>query len=229
MSLQELRNSPGQDPGPDYSKAVQTLDRLGAAFQTLSVFLLSAPSQDLLDQVCQPELLDQWPGTPSPYRAQGTAHLVASNAWQETQAQVKQDYNSLFVGPEAMLAPPYESVHRSQERLIFEQETFVVRAAYAEFDLAAPHLNQEPDDHIGLELAFLGTLAERALDAIEENNLTALDTILAATSSFLHQHLLRWGPDFFTLVQEHATTEFYRGVSALGLGVLEDAARSFDL
>lgn len=222
--MSPVREHQGLDPSPDFSGLAQTLDRLGAAFHTLSVLLLAAPSQDLLNQVCQPELLEQWPGAPSPYRAQGIAHLVASNAWHETHALVKADYNALFVGPESMLAPPYESVHRSQEQLVFEQETFVVRAAYAEFDLAAPKLNQEPDDHIGLEFSFLAALAERALNAIDAADLPRVTTILAALSGFFTHHVLQWGPDFFAMVQEHAETEFYRGVSALSLGILEDAA-----
>lgn len=225
----------------DLGELAQTLDRLAAGFQTLSSFLLAAPHQEVLDQVRTQEMLDDWPGHTGPERTKGVAHLLKSAAIEETAQDIAADYNQLFVGPERTKAPPYESVHLSEEKLVFEQQTFAVRAAYAQFDLAAPKLNQEPDDHIGLELSFLATLGQRALDqlaAISDHHLaqgqtpaelTELNTTLAAMFSFLDQHLLRWAPMLFTLIDEHAETEFYRGVAGLGLGVLEDAARSFNL
>lgn len=224
------------------------LDRLGASFHTLSTFLLAPPSQELLDQVRTAEMLQDWPSKECQDRTEGIAQLLASKEKQEDETTIRHDFNALFVGPERMKAAPYESVHLSQENLVFEQQTFVVRAAYAEFDLAAPKLNQEPDDHIGLELAFLSALAQKALDSLdsiaalsdkglstEESNPEAttevanLNKILSAMHSFLEQHLLLWGSTFFNLLQEHSTTEFYRGVGSLGLGVLEDAGASFSL
>lgn len=56
------------------------------------------------------------------------------------------DYHRLFVGPGTMLAPPWESVHPSDEGLTFQDETLQVRQAYAEFGLTAPAVNREPDD-----------------------------------------------------------------------------------
>ena len=231
----------------DLNALAQTLDQLTAGFQTLSSFLLRAPDQEVLDQVRTQEMLQDWPGLPGPERTLGVGHLLESAALGETAKEVASDYNTLFVGPERTKAAPYESVHLSEEKLIFEQQTFAVRAAYAEFGLAAPKLNQEPDDHIGLELGFLAMLGQRALDCIADSSATSsvqsaerspqeleqqvqeLNKVLAAIFSFLDLHVLRWAPAFFTLVNEQAETEFFRGVGALGLGVLEDAARSFNL
>ena len=155
--------------------------------------------------------------------AEGLALLAESLAAGESEVDIRQDYNQLFVGPERMTAPPYESVHRSQERLIFEQETFLVRAAYAEFGLAAPRLNQDPDDHIGLELSFVGTLCVRGLDALDAGDDVELSRLLEGARSFLEAHLLAWGPTCFAQIEAHAKTAFYRGVGALGRGILVDA------
>lgn len=224
------------------------LDRLSASFHTLSTFLLAPPSQALLDQVRTPEMLQDWPSKDCSSRTEGIGQLLASKEKQEDETTIRHDFNALFVGPERMKAAPYESVHLSQENLVFEQQTFVVRAAYAEFDLAAPKLNQEPDDHIGLELAFLSTLGQKALDSLDviatlsdkglssdqttpevQAEVANLNKVLSAMHSFLEQHLLQFGPTFFTLLQDHGATEFYRGVGSLGLGVLEDAGASFSL
>lgn len=226
----------------DLDELAVTLDRLAAAFGTLSAFLLKPPTAQVLDQVRQPELLEQWPCHPCTDREAGINLMLASRT--EDELAIRDDFNRLFVGPERMLAAPYESVHLSADKLIFEQQTFVVRAAYAQFDLAAPRLNQDPDDHIGLELEFLAALANRALDILDsyeetdsedtnkgtrEAQVADLNRHLSAMHSFLSTHLLAWGDTFFSLVQEHAQTEFFRGVGTLGHGVLDDAANAFSL
>lgn len=203
------------------------LDRMAAAFTALSSLLLAAPEQDTLDQVRDAELLAQWPGRPCPESRDGITALTESAAGGEDARDVRRDHAQLFVGPERMAAAPYESVHLSEERLIFEQETFLVRAAYAAFDLAAPRLNQEPDDHIGLEMGFIGALCVRGLDAIDDADDTELRRVLAAIAAFLDTHLLAWGPQCLTLVVDHAQTAFYRGVGSLGLALMVDAERTF--
>ena len=205
----------------------QDLDRMAAAFTTLSRVLLASPTQDVLDQLRDAELLAQWPGRPSAESRDGIAALLESGRLEEDARDVRRDFTQLFVGPERMTAPPYESVHRSEDRLIFEQDTFVVRAAYAEFGLAAPRLNQEPDDHIGLEMAFIGELCVRGLDALDSADHAELARVVAAIARFLDEHLLAWGPQCLTLIASEATTSFYRGVAALGQGLLSDAGRTF--
>ena len=214
-------------PSATATSVAEDLDRMAAAFTALSRVLLAPPEQDVLDQLRDAELLAQWPGRPSAETRDGVAALVDSARCGEDALAVRRDFAQLFVGPERMTAPPYESVHRSQDKLIFEQDTFVVRAAYAEFGLAAPRLNQEPDDHIGLEMAFVGELCVRGLDALDSADTVELARIQAAITRFLDEHLLVWGPQCLTLVATEATTSFYRGVAALSLGLLPDAGRTF--
>lgn len=203
------------------------LDRMAAAFTALSRVLLAPPEQDVLDQLRDAELLAQWPGRPCAESRSGVAALVESGRAGEDARDVRRDFVQLFVGPGPMAAPPYGSVHSSQDRLIFEEDTFAVRAAYAEFGLAAPRLNQEPDDHIGLEMAFVAELCVRGLDALDSADDAALTRVLAAIARFLDEHLLAWGPQCLTLITTEATTSFYRGMGELGLGLLSDAGRTF--
>ena len=58
------------------------------------------------------------------------------------------------------------------------------------------------------------------MDAGDED---ATDAALAAQESFLTEHTLVWGPQCLDLVREHARTDFYRGVGALGAGLLAHA------
>lgn len=203
------------------------LDRFAGAFTVLSGLLSTSSGIAVLDRVRAAELLADWPLADDPDCARGVGLLRQSAEAAEDEALVRRDYNRLFYGPGPMLAPPYESVHRSDEHLVFELETMQVRAAYAEFDLAAPRLNKEPDDHLGLELGFLGTLCVRAMDAIDAGDDAELFRVLTGVQEFLDAHLLEWGPQCLTQAAEGATTFFYQGVAALGLGTLRCARDTF--
>ena len=203
------------------------LDRFAGAFTTLSRLLLAAPAAAVLAQVRDPGLLAEWPLPDEPECRRGVALLGESAAAREAEAKIRRDYNRLFVGPERLKAPPYESVHRSPDHLVFDRETLEVRAAYAQFGLAAPRLNQEPDDHIGLELGFLATLCVRGLDALESDDDGELTRVLDALAAFLRDHVLLWAPRCLTQVAEGSATYFYQGVAALGLGTLARAREAF--
>jgi putative dimethyl sulfoxide reductase chaperone len=211
----------------DRGALARTLDDFAAAFTTLSSLLVSAPAAPVLDRVRDAELLREWPLPGHPDCRRGTALLAESATAREQESLVRRDYNRLFRGPERMKAPPYESVHRSKEHLVFEQETMQVRAAYAEFGLTAPRLGAEPDDHIGLELSFVATLAVHGMDAMEAGDDLELARVLRALVAFLDEHLLAWAPRCLAQAADGSTTLFYQGVAALGLGTLELARATF--
>ena len=204
-----------------------TLDRFAGAFTALSGLLVTSSGEAVLDRVRAPELLADWPLPADPDCARGVDLLRESSTAGEDEALVRRDFNRLFYGPGPMLAPPYESVHRSDEGLVFEQETMQVRAAYAQFQLAAPRLNKEPDDHLGLELGFLAELCVRAMDAVDADDDLELTRLLVGVQNFLDDHLLIWGPQCLTQAADGAQTFFYRGVAALGIGTLRQAQITF--
>lgn len=202
------------------------LDRFAAAFAALSRLTLAAPSEGVLESVRDESVLPAWPFDDAD-SARGVSLLAESRIAREHADAVRSDYNRLFFGPDRMIAPPYESVHRSDERLVFERETLQVRAAYAEFGLAAPRLNREPDDHLGLELDFLATLCVRAMDALDAGDEATLGHVLDGVARFLAEHLLVWGPTVLSQAAAGARTYFYQGVAAMGLGCLAQAEQAF--
>ncbi|GIG34771.1 TorD/DmsD family molecular chaperone [Cellulomonas pakistanensis] len=197
------------------------LDDLAGCSVLVSRLLLAAPDADLLARLREPGLMDAWPLTDE--RSRAGAALVARGAGADLDA-VRRDHQALFVGPGPLLAPPYESVHRGRERLLFEAPTFEVRAAYRAFDRVAPALNREPDDHLGLELDFVAHLALRVLDAVDAGDEPRADATLVALREFLADHVLTWGADCLALVEDRARTDFFRGVALLGAGLLAFAA-----
>ncbi|MFD1507400.1 molecular chaperone TorD family protein [Georgenia yuyongxinii] len=202
------------------------LDAFAGAFTALAQLLRSAPDEQVLAGLRDPQLLAEWPIEDVDCQ-RGTALLAESVGAREDVGRIRRDYNRLFFGPEKMKAPPYESVHRSDEHLLFERETMQVRAAYATFGLAAPRLNREPDDHIALELEFVGTLCVRGLDALETGDEAELALVVRGICAFLDEHLLAWAPRCLTQAANASTTFFYQGVAALGLGTLTRARAVF--
>ena len=132
------------------------------------------------------------------------------------------DFHRLFIGPGRLLAPPWESVYLSPDHLLFETQTRAVRTWYARFGLEAPNLRQEPDDHLGLELAFMLHLNILGLHAVEAGEPGRVRELLTAQRTFLNDHLLRWAPLCLSRVVEHADTDAYRGLAYLAAGTLRE-------
>ena len=134
------------------------------------------------------------------------------------------DYTRLMIGPDRVLAPPWESVYYSEERLVFNAQTSQVRAWYLRFQLEVENRYQEPDDHLGLELAFVAHLARQALVALNQDDLTTFENLIAAQREFLANHLSNWGPEWCNLAYTHAHTDFLRGIALLTKGILAEIA-----
>ncbi len=157
--------------------------------------------------------------------AKGLTPSLTNRALQEMQT----DYVRLFIGPGRVLAPPWESVYFSEDRLVFQEQTLQVRNWYRRFGLEPEKLHKEPDDHIGLEISFVAYLARLAFEALAEQDEEEFEQLLEAQRQFLSEHLLKWGPYWCDLVLEHAQTEFYQGLALLTRGALLAMAQQFDI
>lgn len=129
--------------------------------------------------------------------------------------RLRWDFTRLFVGPDRLPAPPWESAYRDEDRLLFTEDTLAVRAAYLRQGLRVANFQREADDHISLELAFMYETCRSAAEAAERGETESFRTVLAEQSRFLDEHLLRWVPAFSTDVVRHAETDFYRGMAQI--------------
>ena len=189
------------------------------------------PEKDWLQSLIDGDLF-----TEAPFAAEQPdviAALAALRTWSEQQRaglsgaafdEIRVDYTRLFIGPGVVIAPPWESVHFSEERLTFQQQTLEVREWYRRFGLQAEKIYQEPDDHIGLQIEFVAHLARRGLAAVEQHDSAALEIALQAQRDFMTEHLFRWAPAWSDLVEKNAQTDFYRGMAQLCKGVLLETA-----
>jgi TorA maturation chaperone TorD len=181
------------------------------AYRFLATLYLDQPSPAWLAELARTGVLDEFPlpVTDGLDLIRAAAGRLAAG---ETDGrEFRADYDQLFIGPGHLPAPPWESVYRTDEHLVFDWPTLEVRAAYRQMGLTVAKPS-DPDDHIGLELLFLATLAERE---------AAGDTGAAeAGQQFLQEHLLQWAPAFCADVVAHAQTDLYRGLGLLTRAVL---------
>lgn len=197
------------------------LDAMAAVSTVLSRWLMSPPDAATLAAVCEPAMLAEWPLAPEGETAAGLRELARHREEGETADDVAADHMRLFVGPGHVPISPYESVHRSVEGLLFDEQTLQVRRWYHRFGLTAPREGREPDDHIALELEFVATLLGSAVDAVDAGENDDASLFAQSTAEFTAEHLGTWAPAWFGLVLAQARTPFYRGVAHLGLGLLE--------
>lgn len=115
------------------------------------------------------------------------------------------EYNRLFVGPGALVAPPYESVYLSAEKALMQAETLAVRQFYQSYGKELDPNRHEPEDHLAFELefyAYLHTIEPPARG-------------VAAMERFWEEHLRRWVPALCKRVIEGTRSPFYRSLASI--------------
>lgn len=123
--------------------------------------------------------------------------------------QVKGEYMRLFVGPDKLPAPPWESVYRGEDAVLFQKTTLEVRECYRAFGLLPEAYLHVADDSLALELAFLTTLAERAMQALSAQDEPSLSQTLEGSAHFLREHLLLWIPKFLERLKKAPSDYLY--------------------
>jgi putative dimethyl sulfoxide reductase chaperone len=136
--------------------------------------------------------------------------LLADNG--EKIKRLQEEYNRLFVGPNALPAPLWESVYIGREHLLFEEVTLEVRKCYHQYGLTFIRESKEPDDHIVIELEFLSYLIQKTIDC---EDVEMKKRLLGDQYSFLTNHLLKWCPSFCELLSKSTQFELYQGAALL--------------
>ena len=203
-------------------------DEQALAYRFLARCFHEPPSADWMAALARDRMFREWPfPSADDDTAAGLVLLAAfCESWEPAMlGRLTWDFNRLFVGPGEMRAAPWESVYRSKTKLTFQEPTLAVRALYERFGFESPALHREPDDHLALELDFLGALSDLAAEAVRDGDGERLAACFEAQRLLLEQHLLAWAPRCLALVVKHAETDYYRGAACLALGSLAESAR----
>ncbi|MFO0752329.1 MAG: molecular chaperone TorD family protein [Thermodesulfovibrionales bacterium] len=140
----------------------------------------------------------------------------------ETLESIEFEYNRLFVGPARLVAPPYESVYRTEHRLVMGDTTLAVRNAYHEIGFRMTLEAREPDDHISAELTYLSLLQSRCLQAIERGEAQEIRRLIRTEQAFLHEHLLIWVAEFCRMIQEGTRSAFFSALAGVTPLILQN-------
>ena len=129
---------------------------------------------------------------------------------------VQTEYTVLFLGAGEPLAPPWESLYRTPEKLLFGPPVGQVRAFMERFGVEAVEKYRMPEDHMGLELMLLAAAGEASVrkGGADWQNSARLQ------AEFIAAHPLDWIGDLARAAADHATAGFYAAVIGLVHGVL---------
>lgn len=136
---------------------------------------------------------------------------------EEVRLELEIDYNRLFVGPAALLAPPYESYYASmlpngKGGRLRTQDEATVRSAYRRWGYTAPEVFIDLPDHIAVELGFLALLARDESAAWETGNAKKARELQRAGDEFATQHPGAWVARCAARVDNGARGGFYPAV-----------------
>jgi TorA maturation chaperone TorD len=143
------------------------------------------------------------------------------HAEQFEQRQMCYEFNRLFVGPAPPVAPPYESVYLSPNRLVMQEQTVAVRRMYQSENLMATDQGTIPDDFIATELEFAAYLLYRSSQAYSEGDAWQGDQNLSSYNSFRQEHLRSWLQLFAASVSQNARHPVFPLIMQVLLSVID--------
>jgi putative dimethyl sulfoxide reductase chaperone len=124
----------------------------------------------------------------------------------------KVEYNRLFIGPNTLPAPLWESVYLGREHLLFEEQTLQVRKCYQQHGLHLINENNEPEDHIVIELEFMSYLTQAIFESEDDANTKQL---IKEQIDFLNEHLGKWAPKFCEKLLKSTESALFQGAALL--------------
>ena len=137
------------------------------------------------------------------------------------------DFTSAFAGTSSWkgrYAVPYESVHTSEEGLMFQDAYHEVFQLYKANHVAKAEGYDFPHDHLSFMCEFMALLSRRAAQALAGDDAPRALHELEASRDFLDANILSWFDTFQDLALLLLETRFYRGVLKISKGFfLEDA------
>ena len=125
--------------------------------------------------------------------------LIAQNPDAAMLDELAADYAGIYL-THTLRASPFESVWIDEEGLTMQEPMFQIRDAYRRHGLCARDWRKRSDDHLVLQMQFIAHLFEKRVD-------------LGEVADFLDEHLLRWLPDFASIIASRSATPFYAGLS----------------
>lgn len=185
-------------------------------YRLLKNVFLKPPSQEFLNYLRELNGINDDKSTPD--IAKGL-ELLRKGANCEPE-ELALEHTRLFIGPYRLPAPPYESVYRTDERLVMQQPTIEIRKAYRNAGLEIKGIHTNPDDNISAELEFMEYLCDKTASSLKNQDSQEATKHIELQRKFLEEHLNKWIPAFSEDIIENTKQDFYRGAALLLRGFI---------
>jgi len=188
-------------------------------YHLISRFYLKEVSPDFLAILKSKEMLESFNGLDVDFGK------VLSNISDETKFldELATEYAALFIVGGGI--PPYESV-RLKGMLCQEPEA-EVRAFYKRCGLIVKDENKIFSDHLGMELEFMGYLADKEADALNNKDEKTAAQWNNMQKEFFTEHIDKWVFAFLKDMETCAFHPFYKEAVKLTRGFLEIEKEDF--
>ena len=179
-------------------------------FSALHRLLGSEPTKELLDAVGSGESMEavrlfESADSDAPEKLRN----VLLSCREAELDRVKDEYTRLFLGPDKLIAPPWESCYTAKERALFQESTLHVRSWYQQYSYVPAGYPSHPDDHISLMMHFLALTTERAKACFEQELLCGYKSLLEGQKLFEKNHILNWMDAYCTDMDKSETKLLY--------------------
>ncbi|HAE91681.1 molecular chaperone TorD family protein [Tissierella praeacuta] len=176
-------------------------------YEFLSFSFLNTPSQELINLI----------RNNSEYLKELTIDKIDFLEGKSLDYFTQEYYDRFFVPTSKLFVPPYEAAIRNKKvkngRVYYgkldSQETFHVKACYEIVDFRVEELNgfqplieNHYPDHIAFELAFLTSLVNFEILALEKGQVEKANKWKKLEKDFLEEHLTKWIRDYAILTKE---------------------------
>ncbi|WP_051484580.1 TorD/DmsD family molecular chaperone [Shewanella waksmanii] len=189
------------------------LQHYAASCRILYSLYYASPTANWLGEISTSKVIDYWPQTNTEMAT--TREKISHSLAHDSHDTIQQDHQRLFKGLGTMLAYPWGSVYTDRDGLLMGETAQAFKAFCLELGIELKLPNQQPWDHIGLQLDVLATL----LDSNDTN----------AIRSLLGEHMMIWVPTFLNHVNRSATTGFYNGFAELTQSLLTQLVDLFEV
>lgn len=209
----------------------EELQAASVAFDFAARLVQVEPDEEWVSRCIEERLFDGAPfGAQDDAVAQGLALMarwcdgVKDDVAEKTK-ELQREWLRLFVGLGIPEASVNESYYTEPNSTLFGRSTLKAREAYRAWGLESERKATEPDDALGIMLAFCAHLMREAADGDSQ----VADKALAALERFLAEHMLPWASAWRFLVAQHAATDYYCGVGELVFGLERACAARFGM
>lgn len=215
---------------------MEQLEAAGVAFAMAAQLVGVEPSADWLASCRADDLFGEAPfGSEDDGVSEGLALMrsyvqgLSDGEASSAADALGREWLRLFVGAGTPDAPIWESFYVETNSPMMSRATLEVRAIFQKYGMALARQGSEPDDSLGPMLAFCARVQSCEVAALEEGDCVRAAECRDDLDAFVSEHLLPWIAAWSSLVEEHAASDYYRGVGLFVLGLLRRYALRFGI